>query len=103
MSGVCGIASDSDAMTNAVIHYGTPEWVALLDWLRFHGINPYRVLAGTRISRDACNRCIRYTRIVDGPDGQPLIVDGEVVAQETVEQGEAAPLPYPPEVQELLR
>lgn len=108
---VAGIAADADAMTEAVVHFETRAWSALLEWLEFHGIDPKQIPAGTRVSRDACGRCIRYVRIVSRVlDERGHLEDpggyhpgGLWVTVPAVEQGEAAPLPYPPEVTELLR
>ena len=108
MRALAGIAADSDTMTEALVYFETPEWVALLEWLEFHGIDPKLIPAGTRVSRDECNRCIRYTRIVTGDDGKrlpfPDVRGGwRLVSVPAVEQGEAPPLPYPEVVQVLLR
>lgn len=105
--GLAAIAADSDAMTEARIYFHTPAWEALMEWCRFHSIDPHLVLAGTRISRDACNRRIHYVGIVvdehgrrqfdcDDPDLQ------SVITAPMTEQGEAPPLPYPPVIAELL-
>jgi hypothetical protein len=105
--GLAAIAADADTATEARIDFLTPEWEALKDWCEFHGIDPHRVLAGARISRDACGRCIRYVGLVlddqgrkqydaNGPDL------GHVLTAPMVEQGEAPPLPYPDVIAALL-
>ena len=105
--GLAAIAADADTMTEARIEFHTPEWHALMDWCRFHHVDPHLVLAGSRISRDECGRCIRYVGIVvddqgrkqydcDDPELQRLIT------APMVEQGEAPPLPYPDLVAALL-
>ncbi len=99
--GLAGIAADADTATEARIEFETPEWTALLEWLEFHGIDPKLIPAGTRVSRDACNRCIRYVAIVLDEDGHKRIQvsdlndDPVLVTVPMVEQGEAPPLPYP--------
>lgn len=106
---LAGIAADADTMTEARIYSPTPEWHALLEWCEFHGIDPKKIPAGTRISRDECGRCIRYVRIVEDeqgrkqfhPPGHPRF--GEMVTEPGVEQGEAPPLPYPDVIAALLR
>jgi hypothetical protein len=106
---IAGIAADADAMTETEVYFDTPEWTALMDWLEFHGIDPHRIPAGSRVSRDACNRCIRYVAIVVDHAGKPVPVPDPVTRRwvfETlpaVEQGEAAPLPYPDLIARQLR
>ncbi len=104
---LAGIAADADTATEARVYFHTPEWTALLEWLEFHGVNPKLVLAGTRVSRDECNRCIRYVRIVVDEHGCKVI-DGEgdqatVRTVAAIEQGEAPPLPYPDVIARWLR
>lgn len=112
MQHVAGIAADADTMTEAVIYFETPEWVALLEWLEFHGIDPMLVPARSRVVRDERNRCIWYVGIVldergrrrqKGLDAGPGESMGGLVTQAMVEQGEASPLPYPDVIQALLK
>lgn len=104
--GLAAIAADADTMTEARIDFHTLEWKALMEWCEFHAIDPHQVLAGTRISRDECGRCIRYVGLVldeEGRkqyDGDPEF--GRIRTAPMVEQGEAPPLPYPPIIAELL-
>lgn len=112
MGRLAGIVADADTMTEARIDFETPEWTALLEWLGFHGIDPRQIPAGSRISRDECNRCIRYVAIArdqegrrrqvgfDAPPGEPV---GVWVTVPMVEQGEAPPLPYPEVIARCLR
>jgi hypothetical protein len=95
--GLAGVAADADTMTEIPVYFDTPEWVALMEWLEFHGIDPKSIPAGTRVSRDACGRCIRYVGIVRDVDGrQQQDPDShEWKTAPMVEQGEAPPLPYP--------
>lgn len=52
------------------VPFATPAWVALLEWLLLHDIDPNWIPAGTLIERDGTARCIRYTGLVAGPDGR---------------------------------
>ena len=82
------------------IHSGTDAWRASMEWARFHGLDPMRIPTESFIERDA-ERCrILYTEFVkDGPGvADILLVDGEPVTVECVEQGEAPPMPFPREV-----
>lgn len=96
---LAGIAADADTMTETEIYFETPEWQALLEWLEFHGVDPKTIPAGTRISRDACGRCIRYVGILADEHGKQRRLgedqDYRFVTAAMVEQGEAPPLPYP--------
>lgn len=87
-----------DADREYEIVSGSPEWVASLEWARFHGLDPNRIPAGSYIERDAAGRRVLFTEFLPAEDGGPLIVDGDVVTVERVEQGEAPPLPFPREV-----
>lgn len=77
-----------------------PAWQASMDWARFHGLDPNRIPAGSYIERDAAGCRILFTEFVKtGPEtADILIVDNEPVTVDRVEQGEAPPLPFPPEV-----
>lgn len=79
------------------VHFGTPLHAASMEWARFHGLDPMKIPAGSVVERDAANRRILFEEFVKtGPrDGDVLVVDGEVVAVERIEQGEAPPLPFP--------
>lgn len=98
VSNVAAIAADADLMTETPVYFETPEWIALMDWLEWHGIDPRNIPAGTRVSRDACGRCIRYVAILQDQDGKrrhhgpPSFA---LVTAPAVEQGEAPPLPFP--------
>lgn len=104
---LAGIAADADTATEVDVYFNTPEWHALMDWLEFHGIDPKSIPAGTRVSRDACGRCIRYVGILVDDDGKriPDDIDGPFAfrTRPMVEQGEAAPLPYPDLIARQLR
>lgn len=110
MERLAGIAADADTMTECPVDFGTPEWLALLEWLEFHGIDPGTIPAGSRVSRDECNRCIRYIAIVvdeqgrrqqAGLDDRPRF--GQWKVRGMVEQGEGPPLPYPDVIARWLR
>jgi hypothetical protein len=107
---LAGIAADADTMTETPVYHGTPEWVALIEWLEWHGIDAKAIPAGTRVSRDACGRCIRYVGIVVDEDGKPVWAERDADGIPTrfktapmVEQGEAPPLPYPALIARQLR
>ncbi len=105
--GLAAIAADSDTMTEARIEFHTPEWEALMEWCRFHNIDPCLVLAGSRISRDECNRRIQYVGIVVDEQGRKQydcddLALATILTAPMVEQGEAPPLPYPPIIAALL-
>lgn len=80
---------------------------ALLDWLRFHDIDPHRVPRGSRIDRVPSACLVAYTEYVFGDDGRPELVDDtnvmDVEIRDCKSQGEAPPLPLPPEVEALMR
>lgn len=110
---LAGIVADADTATEVEVYIGTPEWYALMEWLEFHGIDPRMVPAGSRISRDACGRCIRYVGFVPDAEGHrqldPDTLDtgdrGDIACLKApmVEQGEAPPLPYPDVIARQLR
>lgn len=78
---------------------GTPAWHALHEWLRFHGIDPFDLPADCLITRLVDERQIVYSRIVRDGEGKQLRDDQHCWVLETVvEQGEAPPLPWPPEL-----
>jgi hypothetical protein len=89
---------DGDA--EYVVERGTDAWRASMEWARFHGLDPMRIPAGSVVERDAVGRRILFTEFLkDGPGaGDIVIVDGEPVEVECVEQGEAPPIPFPREV-----
>jgi len=103
LRGLAGVVVDSDTMTRAPIYFDTPEWKALIEWLEFHGVDPYLVPAGSLVDRDGSQRCIRYTSLVVDEQLGVTVVDLDLRTRPMVEQGEAAPLPYPDIVQALLR
>jgi hypothetical protein len=76
---------------------GTPFWHDVMDWCRFHGLEPMRIPAGSDIIRDEARRRILYEEFVWDDDG-PLVFDMQPVRAGRVEQGEASPLPFPQEV-----
>lgn len=57
---IAGIIVEADDQTEVVVDFETPEWAAVLDWLGWHGIDPYTIPAGTRVTRDGANRRICY-------------------------------------------
>ena len=83
--------------TDVLMH--TPEWDALLDWLRWHSLDPDLMPAGCRIVRDPDGRCIRYRAFV----GERTVVAPQRPTAPAVEQGEAAPLPFPELIARRLR
>lgn len=99
---VAGLIADVEV--EGVVHeviFGEPSQAAACDWLRFHGVDPNRVLAGTLVWRDGPGRrIIVHEYIVLNEDGKAeLTSDGlDVVTTRLVEQGEAPPLPLPAEV-----
>lgn len=107
---LAGIMADADTMTETPVYFDTPEWDAVLEWLAFHGIDPRRIPAGSRVSRDECNRRIRFVAIVHDADGRPRLATpedpfkfGPYAVEPMVEQGEAPPLPYPDLIARQLR
>lgn len=104
---LAGIAADADTLTEVAVYFDTPEWKALVDWLAWHGVDARSIPAGTRVSRDACGRCIRYVGIVADEAGRRQAADIDApfafVTRPMVEQGEAPPLPYPDLIREQLR
>lgn len=79
-----------------IIEFNTDAWDAVLEWCRFHGIDPNRVPAGSLIVRNEAAHSITYNRIVVDEDGRKVVgLDGNLVRQLVVEQGEAGPLPLP--------
>lgn len=100
---LAAVVVDIDTPAGAEVHHNTPEWNALLDWCRFHHLDPTRIPSGSRIVRCASGRLIAYTefefdddQIRRGPDGVPVIVD-------RTERGEAPPLPFPDVIARRLR
>lgn len=84
------------------IFRGTPEHEQSMEWARFHGLDPNTIPAGSVIERDAGARCIRYTGFVYDPpesrDPEHMVMDVaglEPAYVARVEQGEAAPMPFP--------
>lgn len=75
------------------------EWTALLDWCRFHGLDPERMPAGQVIERDVAGRRIVYDEYVltrDQVQAAFRAGDPEPLRRHrVVEQGEAPPLPFP--------
>lgn len=98
MSDTACILIDNGARVE--VRRGTEAWQASMDWARFHGLDPNRIPAGAEIVRDVAGRRILYSEFVkNGPNvGDILMRDGEPVIVERIEQGEAPPLPFPPEV-----
>lgn len=102
---VAAIVHDFDNDTIGHVHFETPEWIALLEWLEFHGINPKIVPAFTMITRSGSGCCIRYVQCVFDEDGRHKVKapDGTFETVDLVEQGEAPPKPWPDEIARLLR
>lgn len=105
--GLAAVVVDQDAGAAARVEFCTPEWDALLEWLRFHHVDPHRVLAGAQVIRDGAGCCIRYVGIVVDEHGHKQFDcdDPElmrVLTAPMVEQGEAPPLPYPDVIAALL-
>lgn len=79
----------------------TTEWQALLDWCRFHGLDPERMPATQTIERDVAGCRILYDAYVMTADEVQLRarywrqIQGEPERRRAVEQGEAPPLPFP--------
>lgn len=77
-----------------VIHFETAEWVTLLDWLRFHELDPMRIPAPSLITIDQERRQIRYTAIVKDDQGKIQLSADGLITKPAVQQGEGlAPLP----------
>lgn len=93
------VAVDFATGRSAVIDYDTPAWLASMEWARFHGLDPMRIVAGSAVVRDAESCQIRYEEFVFDASGD-LVWEPETVAR--CEQGEAPPLPWPPEVAALM-
>jgi hypothetical protein len=104
---LAAIVADADTATETLVYFETPEWKALLGWLEFHGVDPRLIPAKTRVSRDACNRCIRYVGLVLDAEGRKQAADIDApfawVTAPMIEQGEAPPLPYPDVIARWLR
>lgn len=101
---LAAIVVDIDVPAGAEVYLATPEWDALLDWCRFHHLDPTRIPAGSRICRVASARLIAYTEF--DLDDQGLVrhhSDGLPVLLDRKEQGEAPPLPFPDSILALLR
>lgn len=95
-----GIAVDHDAGTELAVMAGTPEWEALCDWCRFHGLDPRRIPAGSRVIRVASKCLIAYTEFVGEPAAEAPYRRDFV---DRTEQGEAPPLPFPDVIARQLR
>lgn len=95
------VLMDNDTGEMHHVRGGTPEHDVVLEWARFHHVDPMAVPHGSVILRDARRCRISYWRFVyDPPDAAPepsaLVVVGDVGLREWVhEQGEAPPLPFP--------
>lgn len=77
---------------------GTEAWRASMEWARFHGLDPNVIPAASVIVRDAPRRQIRFEEYVRDEEGRIVLRNDEPVLIGRVEQGEAPPLPFPPEV-----
>lgn len=79
----------------------TDEWKALLDWCRFHGLDPARMPACQVIERDLKHRRVVYDEyIADADEIQHRakhwrLYDGEPEIRRTFRQGETPPMPFP--------
>lgn len=97
---VAGIAHDFDTDTVCPVYFNTPDWDAILEWLRFHNVDPCIIPAGTTITRSGSGRCIRYEAIAKNEDADG---DGIYETYDAIEQGEAPPLPFPSGIAARLR
>lgn len=95
LAGVVVEYAGPDQVTTAYVDFETPEWEALLEWLRFHDIDPMRIPAPSKVMRDRAARRITYREFVFDEHGKPVVgTDGELVSRVVFQQGEAiAPLP----------
>lgn len=101
---LAAIVTDEGQPGAARVYANTPEWHALMDWCRFHHVDPHQVLAGATLVRDEPGRRIRYVGLVlDNQGRKQLDACGSVRSAPMVEQGEAPPLPYPDVITALLR
>lgn len=89
---LAGVLLDAETGSRIQLHFHSDVWSAALEWLRFHGVDPNRIPAGTTVVVDRAARQIRYQALLDRP---------ELVVVPAVEQGEGL-APYPPEILELL-
>lgn len=75
---------------------------ALKEWAEFHDIDPMRVPLHSCVVRnvEACR--VEYDEIVLDADGNPVFLEGaDWDTRRVHSQGEAPPLPWPPEVWEV--
>ena len=98
-TGLAAVCVDEAAQPPAthLVYYGTPAWEALLDWVRFHGLDPDRILgSGARIIRNERHHVIAYTALVLDDDGHKVPDGiGGFRTVDCIERGEAGPLPFP--------
>lgn len=93
---VAGVLYDTDTRTGYIVHTSTPAWEALLEWLRFHDLDPMHLVRGSTVVRDAQARRITAEAFVLNPlTGRPVTANGDAATYRRVEQGEAPPLPIP--------
>lgn len=95
-----------ETQTEGYILLDSPEWRALLEWVKLHGLDPEKMLASGGVTRDALDCCIRYTTFVYDDDGRRRLDPdgpGTLLLVPGVEQGEAPPFPFPDLVQAQLR
>lgn len=98
MSDPACVLVDDDG-TPYEIERGSDAWRASMEWARFHGLDPMRIPAGSYIERDAAGRRILFEEYVFDGDLVRINEEGDDgVRVDRVEQGEAPPLPFPPEV-----
>lgn len=83
-----------DGLCTPVV-FNTPLWEATMKWVKFHGLDPMRIPAGSVVERDA-QRCeIRYDEYVLNEVGSVARENGMPRVMARVERGEAPPLPFP--------
>lgn len=74
-------------------------WAALIKWIQFHDIDSHVIPLLSEIVRnvEACR--VEYEQFVFGADGTPTFDNHDAVTRPAHSQGEAPPLPWPPELQ----
>jgi hypothetical protein len=81
-------------------------WRAVIGWVEFHGMDPYRIPMCQTIVRNVKARCVEYDEIQVDEAGRRRIVgppsDAELVIERVRAQGETPPLPWPAELLERV-
>ena len=78
---------------------------AVVAWCEFHGIDPYRVPMCSTLIRNLEARCVEHDLYDADEAGVRKALQGgdpEPAVSRVRAQGETAPLPWPPEVLELM-